>query len=75
MNKVSKRETDNTNTQKVGINDITIPLIPLEEQKRIVAILLEIDNEIEVLESKLAELKQHKLQVMADLLSDNSRKI
>jgi len=56
-----------------SINNINIPLIPLDEQKKIAKIISDIDSKIDVnkqIKNKLAELKRGLLQ---DLLSGKRR--
>ena len=57
------------------IENIEIPLPPLEQQTHIATILSDIDNEIEALEKKLAKYKQIKQGLMQNLLTGKLRLI
>ncbi|ANP64623.1 restriction endonuclease subunit S [Vibrio sp. Vb1554] len=50
-----------------------IPLPPLEEQKKIASVLSCADNEVDILEAKLAHFKQEKKALMQQLLTGKRR--
>lgn len=52
---------------------IHVPLPPLEEQQKIAAVLKAADKEIELLEAKLAHLKEEKKALMQQLLTGKRR--
>ncbi|WP_202942922.1 restriction endonuclease subunit S [Alteromonas macleodii] len=56
-----------------GINKAHFTLPPLEEQRRIAAVLTNSDREVELLEQQLADLKQEKKALMQQLLTGKRR--
>ncbi|MBF7980774.1 MULTISPECIES: restriction endonuclease subunit S [Rahnella] len=56
-----------------AIKKIKIALPPLQEQQKIAAVLTAADNEIELLQKKLAFLKQEKAALMQQLLTGKRR--
>ena len=56
-----------------GINIAHFTLPPLEEQRRIAAVLTNSDREVELLEQQLADLKQEKKALMQQLLTGKRR--
>lgn len=55
------------------VKDIIFKLPPLPEQQKIAQILTAADNEIELLQKKLAFLKQEKTALMQQLLTGKRR--
>tara|TARA_R110002126_G_scaffold21598_1_gene77871 strand:- start:8215 stop:9468 length:1254 start_codon:yes stop_codon:yes gene_type:complete len=56
-----------------GINKAHFTLPPLEEQQKIASVLVNADQEIELLEQQLADLKQEKKALMQQLLTGKRR--
>ena len=55
------------------LKNIKVPLPNIEEQTKIVSVLVNADQEIELLEQQLADLKQEKKALMQQLLTGKRR--
>lgn len=57
----------------VQVRSTIVPLPPISEQQKIASVLIAADKEIELLEAKLAHLKQEKKALMQQLLTGKRR--
>ncbi|WP_170620474.1 restriction endonuclease subunit S [Aliivibrio fischeri] len=57
----------------VQVRNTIVPLPPISEQQKIASVLIAADKEIELLEAKLAHLKQEKKALMQQLLTGKRR--